>query len=330
MIPEINSYWQTHDWQGALKRTITCPAELAKHLMLPEDLWSEPSMFGLKIPETMLGRIKKGDPNDPVLKQFLPVPAEEQEVAGFVADPLVETAVNPIPGLLQKFGNRVLLTLSEHCAVHCRYCFRRNFNYADNTPGKMGWDKAYAYIADNPQIEEVILSGGDPLSLPDHYLSWHFERIASIKHIRVIRIHTRLPIVIPQRVTQGLIETLHNALLPVVVVLHANHAQEINQDVKKACAGLSLAGARVLNQTVLLRGINDTVAAQRALAWALFECGVTPYYLHCFDPVKGAAHFDVPVPEAQALYQNLREVLPGYLVPQLVKEVPGAKAKKVV
>jgi KamA family protein len=176
----------------------------------------------------------------------------------------------------------------------------------------------------------VILSGGDPLSLPDHYLAWHLAQIAAIKHIRVVRIHTRFPIMIPQRITASFIETLKNCPLPVVMVLHCNHAQEINEDVKTACALLKNAGICLLNQTVILREVNDSVEAQRDLAWALFDSGVMPYYLHCFDPVKGAHHFDLPVAEAKALYLELRKVLPGYLVPQLVKEVPGEKAKVII
>lgn len=332
MILENNTDWQTPDWQQALSQVISCPKTLAAQLDLPESMFSAQATqgFPMRLPATLLNRIKPGDPNDPVLKQFLPIAHELEEVPGYTNDPLGESAVNPIPGLLQKFDNRVLLTVNQVCAVHCRFCFRRNFNYSENTPGKSGWAQAYQAIQNNPDIEEVILSGGDPLSLPDAYLAWHFEQISQIKHIRVIRLHTRFPVVIPQRITQDLIQVLKSCTLPMVIVLHSNHAQEINEDVKRACELLIKAGVRVLNQTVLLRGVNDSVEAQRDLAWALFECGVTPYYLHCFDPVKGAHHFDLPVSEAKALYQALRKVLPGYLVPQLVKEVPGQKAKVVV
>lgn len=332
MIPENPSHWQTHDWQDALSQMITCPQDLAQRLDLPNNFWRLPAEkgFALKLPATLLSRIKKGDPHDPVLKQFLPIPDEEIDVPGYLSDPLQEDSVNPVPGLLQKFDNRVLLTLSHHCAVHCRYCFRRNFNYADNTPGKSGWTQAYAHIQNNPNLEEVILSGGDPLSLPDNYLAWHFEQISAIKHIRVIRIHTRFPIMIPQRICASFIEILRSCSLPIVIVLHTNHAQEIDEDVRIACRLLKQAGVSLLNQTVLLRDVNDSVAAQRDLAWALFDAGVTPYYLHCFDPVKGAAHFDLPITRAQELYLQLREVLPGYLVPQLVKEIPGEKAKVVI
>jgi EF-P beta-lysylation protein EpmB len=332
MIPENSTHWQTQDWQQALSQVITCPKELAARLHLPEEALSEEALkgFPLKVPATLLGRIEPGNLNDPVLKQFLPLAEELNEVPGYSVDPLQEKEVNPIPGLLQKFDNRVLLTLSHHCAVHCRYCFRRNFNYADNTPGKAGWTEAYDYIQQNPALEEVILSGGDPLSLPDHYLAWHLERIAAIKHIRVIRFHTRFPVMIPQRITETLLTVFRESPLPIVLVLHSNHAQEINDEVKKACALLRRTGVTMLNQTVILRGINDNANTQRDLAWALFDAGVMPYYLHCFDPVKGAHHFDVPLEEAKAIYQSLREILPGYLVPQLVKEIPGEKAKVVI
>ncbi len=333
MIPQMKTDWQTLDWQQALGQVITCPEVLAARLQLPPGTLSHSAAgagFSLKVPEAVLKRIKPGNPEDPVLKQFLPVSQELEAIPGYTADPLLETAVNPIPGLLQKFDNRVLLTLSHHCAVHCRYCFRRNFNYSDNTPGKTGWKQAYEAIAANPQLEEVILSGGDPLSLPDHYLAWHLAQIAAIPHIRVVRFHTRFPLMIPQRITASFLETLKNCPLRIVMVLHCNHAQEIDEDVKTACTLLKNAGICLLNQTVILREINDKVETQRELAWALFETGVMPYYLHCFDPVKGAHHFDLPIEEAKALYLELRKVLPGYLVPQLVKEVPGEKAKVVV
>jgi EF-P beta-lysylation protein EpmB len=332
MISQNQTQWQTHDWQQALSRVITCPKTLAARLHLPESLFSHTAMqgFSLKLPMTLLNRIKPGDPNDPVLKQFLPILTELEEVPGYLADPLEEIAANPIPGMLQKFDNRVLLTMTQTCAVHCRFCFRRNFNYSDNTPGKLGWMQVYETIKTNPAIEEVILSGGDPLSLPDNYIAWHLEQIADIPHIRVIRFHTRFPIVIPQRITQDLIKIFKACSLPIIMVLHCNHANEINDEVHRACTLLREAEIRVLNQTVLLRDINDTVEAQRVLAWALFDSGITPYYLHCFDPVKGAHHFDLPVSQAKQLYENLRKVLPGYLVPQLVKEVPGEKAKVVI
>jgi EF-P beta-lysylation protein EpmB len=332
MISQNQTQWQTHEWQQALSQVITCPKTLAAHLDLPDSLFSSEATqgFPLRLPVTLLNRIKPGDPNDPILKQFLPVASELEEVPGYSTDPLGESAANPVPGLLQKFDNRVLLTVNQTCAVHCRFCFRRNFNYSDNTPGKSGWIQAYETINNNPAIEEVILSGGDPLSLPDNYIAWHLEQIANIKHIRVIRFHTRFPIMIPQRITQSLLDILQSCHLPIVMVMHCNHAQEINDDVRSVCETLNQSGIKLLNQTVLLWGINDTVEAQRDLAWALFDSGITPYYLHCFDPVKGAHHFDLPVSQAKQLYDNLRNVLPGYLVPQLVKEVPGEKAKVVV
>jgi EF-P beta-lysylation protein EpmB len=330
MIPEIDTHGQPLTWQQALSQVITCPETLAARLGLPADSFSKHAPFSLKIPETLMGRISKNNLEDPVLKQFLPIDEEFTEIPGYTADPLLENQVNPIPGLLQKFDNRVLLTVTQLCAVHCRFCFRRNFNYADNTPGKSGWAQAYQAIASNAHIQEVILSGGDPLSLSDQYLQWHLNQINAIEHIKAIRLHTRFPVMIPQRITESLLEIFRSSRSPIVMVLHINHVQEINPDVKAICKLLSQAGVKLLNQTVLLRGINDSVEAQQDLAWALFDCGVTPYYLHCFDPVKGAHHFDLPIQEAQKIYQDLRKTLPGYLVPLLVKEIPGEKAKRVM
>lgn len=332
MIPQNRPHWQTQDWQDLMRQLIKCPADLAQRLALSPNALDAAICedFPLRLPVSLLNRIKPGDINDPVLKQFLPVSAEREDVPGFVVDPLQEQDKNPTPGLLQKFDNRVLLTLTQSCAVHCRFCFRRTFNYADNTPSKLGWQAVYKTIRENVNIEEVILSGGDPLSLPDDYLNWHLQKIAEIPHIKVTRFHTRFPVMIPQRVTENLLQILKQHPLPIVWVLHINHANEINDEVKHICALLKSAGVQLLNQTVILRGVNDDVTSLRDLSWALFDCGIQPYYLHCFDPVKGAHHFDVPVSDAKQLYLTLREKLPGYLVPQLVKEVPGEKAKVVI
>lgn len=334
MIQQKTSPWQTLDWQKCLQDTLTTPESVAQALDLSEDILSSMmgghSLFPIKIPRTLLNRIERGNPDDPVLRQFLPLSAELETKAGYSTDPLAEKRANPAPGLLHKFTHRVLLTVTQHCAVHCRYCFRRHFNYAANTPSRQDWQEAFDYIAQDTQIEEVILSGGDPLSLPDAYLSHFIERMASIPHVQTLRIHTRVPVMIPQRITESLLDTLTHHRLHTVMVLHCNHANELNDDVQLACELMKSRGIVLLNQAVLLRGINDTLEAQVALNQNLFNIGVLPYYLHAFDPIQGAHHYDVPDHEAIALMRVLRDRLPGYCVPRLVRELAGAGSKVIL
>jgi len=268
-----------------------------------------------------------GDPTDPLLRQVLPLGEEALPAPGYVTDPLQEAEHTPARGLIHKYAGRVLLITSPACAVNCRYCFRRHFPYGDNSPSRAQWEASLEHLRTDPSITEAILSGGDPLAASDRQLAWLVERLEAIPHLRRLRIHTRLPVVIPDRIDAALLDWLGKSRLQKVVVLHINHAQEIDPAVVDACARLKTAGVTLLNQSVLLRGVNDSVDALAALSERLFEAGVLPYYLHVLDPVAGAAHFDVPDGQARELVAGLREVLPGFLMPRLVREVPGEGSK---
>jgi L-lysine 2,3-aminomutase len=325
-------------WQRELAEAITEPRELLAALGLPSAL-AEPAerasrSFGLRVPRGFLARMRHGDPHDPLLRQVLPVGEELLETPGFVRDPLEEASARRAPQLLQKYQGRALLITTGACAVHCRYCFRREFPYspADEERGGSGgrWSEALAAIAADASIEEVILSGGDPLSLSDARLTKLTEALVAIPHLRRLRIHTRQPVVLPSRVDAGLQAWLRGIPLPVVVVLHVNHPNEISHEVRAACKAMREAGATLLNQSVLLRGVNDDVETLRRLSCALADAGVMPYYLHLPDRVRGTAHFDVDEAEARKLIDGLAGQLSGYLVPKLVREIPGAVSKVAV
>ncbi|MFZ2314804.1 MAG: EF-P beta-lysylation protein EpmB [Gammaproteobacteria bacterium] len=322
------------DWRAALADLITDPLELLSLLELDLDLLpaakEAAKAFPLKVPRGFLDRIEKGNINDPLLKQILPLGAELQVVSGYNEDPLAEKEANPIPGLLHKYRSRALVTLTSACAVHCRYCFRRHFPYADNNPGTRGWDKIISYIAEHSEINEIILSGGDPLAVSDKLLHAFIDKIQTVPHIRRLRIHTRLPIVMPERMTQALVETLSIFRGQVIVVVHANHPQEINTVVKEGLNRLRESGIHLLNQAVLLKGVNDDAIILSELSEVLFDAGVLPYYLHVLDKVQGAAHFDLPLETAKELHAELLTMLPGYLVPRLACEEPGKASKSWV
>lgn len=283
--------------------------------------------FPLRVPRAFVDRMKRGDARDPLLRQVLPIGAETAPVAGFEADPLRESAVSPSPGLLRKFHDRALLVTTGACAIHCRYCFRRHFPYAEHGSWGSAWQSALAVLRNDPAITEVILSGGDPLSVRDDRLATLVRALAAIPHIRRLRVHTRLPIVLPERVDDDLLAWLGGGRLAPVMVVHANHPREIDAEVRAALGRLRASGVVLLNQSVALRGVNDDAAALIELSEVLFGAGVMPYYLHQLDPVAGAAHFLVPEPETRALVAAMMRRLPGYLVPRLVREVPGAPAK---
>jgi EF-P beta-lysylation protein EpmB len=322
------------DWQQELIQAITDPRQLCRLLDLNPDLLGisekAAAQFPLKVPRGFIQRMQKGNPQDPLLLQFLPLAAEDQGVAGYTQDPLNEAAVNPVPGLLHKYPGRVLLTLTGTCAVNCRFCFRRHFPYVENNPSQQGWEKAFAYIQQDPSIQEVILSGGDPLLSNDRTLLAFSEQLATIAHVKRLRIHSRIPIVLPERITTDFIGWLQQLKQSAVLVMHCNHPQEINEAVKEAMQALKQAGVLLLNQTVLLKGINDKLETLVALSEALFAAGIQPYYLHLMDKVQGAAHFDLDHCHAKAVHQALAQQLPGYLVPKLVQEVAGEKSKVVV
>jgi EF-P beta-lysylation protein EpmB len=313
-------------WQADLASAITHPQELVTELGLDPALVAPAeaagAAFRLRVPRSYVSRMRQGDPNDPLLRQVLPIGEELADTADYVADPLGEHAALRAPGLLQKYHGRALLVTTSACAVHCRYCFRREYPYTNDR-----LSEALAQIASDPSIEEVILSGGDPLSLSDARLTSLTDAIQRLPHVRRLRVHTRQPVVLPSRVDEGLTQWLTQLRLPVVFVLHANHANEIDSDVRVACASLRDSGVTLLNQTVLLRGVNDDANILADLSRALFEAGALPYYLHVLDHVRGAAHFDVPEERARLIAGQLAAQMPGYLVPRLAREIYGAPAK---
>ena len=286
--------------------------------------------FPLLVPQPFIDKMKKGNAQDPLLLQVLPQGSELEQSEGFIDAPLAEKHSNLQKGLIHKYHGRVLLLLSTGCAVNCRYCFRRHFPYQDNRIGKKDWQEILDYVAQDNSIDELILSGGDPLMLSDQQLAKFIQQAETIPHLQRLRIHTRLPVVIPQRITDTLVDILHSSRFDCAIVLHINHSNEINEAFKTALLPLNSAGITLLNQAVLLRGINDTLEDQVNLSKKLFNAGVLPYYLHLLDKVKGAHHFDVDEKTAQDLYQQLLLTLSGYLVPKLVREVSGEGSKTPV
>lgn len=323
----------TAAWQRELSRSITRPDELIAALGLDPALLAgaraATAGFTLRVTPAYLARMRRGDARDPLLRQVLPLERECDDRAGYVADPLQEREATHAPGLLRKYRGRALLITTAACAIHCRYCFRREFPYQEQRDegGVRRWSAALDAIAADPLLEEVILSGGDPLSLSDARLETLTSALQAIPHVRRLRVHTRQPVVLPSRVDDGLLEWLRGIRLPTVFVLHVNHANEIDDAVRQACARLRGAGVMLMNQSVLLRGVNDDVDSLAELSAALFDAGVAPYYLHLPDRVRGTAHFDVPEAEARQLVAALTARLSGYLVPRLVREVPGASSK---
>ncbi|MEQ5801302.1 EF-P beta-lysylation protein EpmB [Halomonas sp. H10-9-1] len=318
-------------WQAQLAGAIRDPRELCRRLGLDER-WlpgaeAGHALFEVRVPEAFLARICPGDPHDPLLRQVLPLDEERRPAPGYVTDPLEEASHTRARGLIHKYAGRVLLITSPACAVNCRYCFRRHFPYTENSPSRAQWEATLDHLRGDPTIREAILSGGDPLAASDRHLAWLVAHLEAIPHVTRLRIHTRLPVVIPERIDDGLLAWLGTTRLQKVMVLHINHANEIDDAVIAACRRLSDAGVTLLNQSVLLRGVNDSVEALAALSERLFEAGVLPYYLHVLDPVAGAAHFDVPDDEARELVAGLREVLPGFLMPRLAREIPGEGSK---
>ena len=283
--------------------------------------------FAFKAPPAFVDRINPGDPDDPLLRQIWPAPEEEIEARGFVTDPVGDNAAIAAPGLLQKYQGRALLIATGACAIHCRYCFRRHFPYGDHLTLDEAWAPALRAIAADTSLNEIILSGGDPLTLSARRLQRLLDHLAAIPHLQRLRIHSRVPVVSPERITPDLETVLKRHPQPTVLVIHANHPAELDEAVHDTLWRLRRQGVTLLNQAVLLRGVNDCVETLQHLNERLFACGVLPYYLHQLDPVAGAAHFAVEKARARALIKSLRERLPGYLVPRLVQELPGATAK---
>jgi len=312
-----------------LARALSRPEDLLRLVDLPVPLANAAGSrsFPQRVPLGYVARMRRGDPADPLLRQVLPVTEEDLDAPGYLDDPVGDLMAMAVPGVLRKYRGRALLVVTGACPVHCRYCFRRHFPYGDAHAARGDWAQAVEHIAGDRSLREVILSGGDPLTLTDERLADLVERISAIAHIGRLRIHTRMPVVLPTRVDKGLLGWLGATRLRNVVVIHANHPNEIDDAVAQALARLQATGAGLLNQSVLLRGVNDDPEVLAGLSERLFEVGVLPYYLHRLDRVRGAAHFEVDDARAGALMAEIRTRLPGYLVPRLVREEAGAPFK---
>ena len=334
MLQRISTGCQRAAWQRELAEAVRDPGELLALLKLPITLLAgihaAGREFPLRVPHSFIARMRKSDVNDPLLKQVLPLIAELDNSPGFGDDPVGDLAATTEKGVLHKYHGRVFAVATGACGVHCRYCFRRHFPYQNNNAGADDWESLLTYIQQDDSVTEVILSGGDPLTISDRRLAGLAQRLASFPRVTRLRIHSRLPIVIPSRVDDALLDWIGNTRLQVIMVLHANHANEIDHKVAAAARRLGDAGVTLLNQSVLLRGVNDSVTALAHLSETLFEAGILPYYLHLLDRVRGAAHFEVEEPVAVDLATALQRQLPGYLVPRLVREIDGQPAKYIV
>ncbi|CAH5376476.1 EF-P beta-lysylation protein EpmB [Klebsiella oxytoca] len=319
------------DWLTQLADVVTSPDELLQLLNVDADAnllagRDAKRLFALRVPRAFIARMEPGNPNDPLLRQVLTSQEEFIHAPGYSTDPLEEQH-SVVPGLLHKYSNRALLLVKGGCAVNCRYCFRRHFPYAENQGTKRNWQKAMEYIASHPELDEIIFSGGDPLMAKDHELDWLLTQLESIPHIKRLRIHSRLPIVIPARITDTLVARISASSLQVLLVNHINHANEIDTAFRRAMKSLRMAGVTLLNQSVLLRGVNDDARTLADLSNGLFDAGVMPYYLHVLDRVQGAAHFMVSDEEARAIMRELLTLVSGYLVPKLAREIGGEPSK---
>jgi EF-P beta-lysylation protein EpmB len=323
---------QPTGWQQALRQAVRDPAELLARLGLGEAaLGMSPqaaAQFPLLVPEGFVARMRHGDPHDPLLRQVLPLDEELRLLPGFGLDAVGDAAARSATGVIQKYQGRALMVATGSCAIHCRYCFRRHFPYGEETAARHHWAEAIARAREDASIDEVILSGGDPLSLSTAKLAELTDALRQVPHLKRLRIHSRLPVVLPERVDAALLQWLGALPWPVAFVLHANHANEFDAGVDAALAALRASGATLLNQAVLLRGVNDSVDALAALSERGFSAGVLPYYLHQLDRVQGVAHFEVDDARALALHAGLAARLSGYLVPRLVREIPGDTGKR--
>jgi EF-P beta-lysylation protein EpmB len=322
------------NWHRALAEAVRDPDQLVDLLRLPDEFRAAArraaKLFPLLVPRSFLARMAPADPDDPLLRQVLPLAAEEAALPDFVSDPVGDSAARRAPGMLQKYAGRALLITTGACAVHCRYCFRRHYPYGEEPRRLEDWEPALDEIAGDASLTEVLLSGGDPLMLTDSRLAALVERIVAISHVRRLRFHTRLPIVLPERINELFLDLLRTCGKTTIVVVHANHARELTGLCAEALRQLTGAATTVLNQAVLLRGVNDTVDALADLSERLIDLGVVPYYLHQLDRVQGAAHFEVPEERGRELIAALRARLPGYAVPRYVREVAGDVSKRPI
>jgi EF-P beta-lysylation protein EpmB len=331
MIPRTDPAWQTSSWQQQLAGCFTRVQDLFQYLQLDPSLLPAAQaaavQFGLRVPAAYAARIERGNSNDPLLRQVLPVAAELNRVVGFGIDPVAERNAAAAPGILHKYSGRALLMTTGACAIHCRYCFRRHYPYSEFSISRERWAQTLAYLQPREQITEVILSGGDPLTLCDDRLTGLVESLGRLPHLRRLRIHSRLPALIPDRITDRLVDCMLSSPLRSTLVLHINHPREISEPLQPVLRRLRSGGVTLLNQSVLLRGINDSAETLCELSEGLFSVGILPYYLHLLDRVQGAAHFEVSEFEAAQLHREIRKRLPGYLLPRLVREDPGAESK---
>ena len=320
-------------WQKDFKQSFTRPEDLLNFLDLPPENFEQDikarSLFNMRVPKFFAGLMKKGDQNDPLFLQVMPSHQEFIEKAGFTSDPLQEHEAK-IPGLLHKYKSRVLLMFKTGCAINCRYCFRREFPYSDNAVNKQKLLDALDYIGQRNEINEVILSGGDPLMADDSSIEWFIKECEKIAHIKRLRIHSRLPVVLPNRITETFIDLLAKSSLQTILVFHINHKNEISPQLTQKVSLLKKANITVLNQAVLLKNVNDSIQSQVELSESLFEADILPYYLHLLDKVKGASHFDIAETKVREIYSGMLAELPGFLVPKLVREVGGETSKTPV
>jgi len=333
MIPRIAPLCQTPSWQKHDNNAICCPEELLKQLMLPDGLLAaakeSAKLFPLKVTHSYLARIEKGNVHDPLLRQILPLVDEQYGHPDYSTDPVGDLSSTPVPGLLHKYKGRVLLMATASCGIHCRYCFRRHFPYSEHKSSN-NWRQAIEYIRKDHSIHEVILSGGDPLLVSDSYLNEFINKIEAISHIKRLRIHTRLPVVIPQRLTENLMDILKKSRLNASIVVHINHPNELDQELGRRLQIFTQAGITILNQSVLLKAVNNNAQTLIALSEKLFQYQVMPYYLHLLDPIEGAAHLEVSKEMALKLLKDITSHIPGYLVPKLSKEEPHKSSKTIL
>jgi len=319
------------DWRIHLREAYRTPQQLLTALGFntaqQTTLLADDQGFATFVPKAFAQKMRPQDPIDPLLLQVLPQAQEAIKHPEFSDDPLQEASFNPVPGVVHKYQGRALLIAAGHCAINCRYCFRRHYPYSDQKRARNEWQQSLSYIQQHPDIEEIILSGGDPLALTDTQLFELIEAIEGIAHVKRLRIHSRLPIVLPQRITLELCQRLEYSRLTCVMVVHANHANELAADVAQACERLSQHKVRLLNQSVLLAQVNDNLTSLKHLSERLFEIGVMPYYLHLPDRVAGTTHFFVSLERSQSIVAQMQACMSGYLVPKLVREEPGKLSK---
>lgn len=331
ILTQEDAVREEQNWLNILKNAISDPKLLLKTLNLSEQDFAQslPArvLFALRVPQPFVDRMEKGNPLDPLFLQVMCSEQEFIEAQGFSTDPLEEQNANTVPNILHKYHNRLLFMVKGGCAVNCRYCFRRHFPYEDNPGNKKSWQQALDYIAAHDEIEEVIFSGGDPLMAKDKELTWLIKRLENLPHLKRLRIHTRLPVVIPQRITDKFCTLLAQSRLQMIVVTHINHPNEIDDLLAQSIQKLKAANVTLLNQSVLLKGVNEDAQILKTLSDKLFDIGILPYYLHLLDKVQGASHFFISDEQALRIYKKLQSITSGYLVPRLAREIAGEPNK---